>query len=85
MEDNSALGHETSKINYEFFVVVCIQVHVWAGISRQGATRIAIFQGIMDSNGYQSILRDYLKPFIEEKYPTDHRLWQVFKATAVAS
>lgn len=52
------------------------QVHVWAGISRRGATAIAIFTGILDSDGYQSLLEGYLKPFIEQHYPDSHRLWQ---------
>jgi len=30
----------------------------------------------MDSEGYQSILKDYLKPFIDKVYPDGHRLWQ---------
>ena len=41
-----------------------LSVHAWAGMSRRGTTNIAIFTGIMDSGGHQSILNEYLKPFI---------------------
>lgn len=41
------------------------KVHVWAGISRKGATPIFIFEGIMDSAFYTSnILANVLVPFI---------------------
>jgi len=53
-----------------------VQVHIWAGISVRGATDVAIFTGIMDSVVYQTILADYLKPFISTVYPCGHRLWQ---------
>jgi transposase len=51
-----------------------LSVHVWAGISRNGTTDIAIFTGIMDSSGYQTIMKDYLLPFIARAYPDGHRL-----------
>ena len=53
-------------------------VHVWAGISKRGTTDIAIFTGIMDSTGYQTILKDYLKPFITAAFREgeQHRFWQ---------
>ena len=41
-----------------------LQVHVWGGISRRGATQIRIFTGIMDSVIYQGILKDHLKVLI---------------------
>ena len=52
------------------------QVHVWAGISRKGATDIHIFSGIMDSVYHQGILKDYLIPFITSTYPDSHRFMQ---------
>ena len=52
------------------------QVHVWAGISRKGATDIHIFSGIMDSVYYQGISKDYLIPFITSTYPDSHRFMQ---------
>jgi len=51
-----------------------LSVHVWAGISKPGTTDIAIFTGVMDSTGYQTIMRDYLPPFITRAYPQGHRL-----------
>lgn len=51
-----------------------LSVHVWAGISKNGTTDIAIFTGIMDSSGYQTIMREYLVPFIKRAYPRGHRL-----------
>ena len=46
-----------------------IKVHVWAGISRRGATGICIFDGIMDAPMYARILGGYLVPFIRDIYP----------------
>lgn len=51
-----------------------LSVHVWAGISKNGTTDIAIFTGIMDSDGYQTIMKDYLLPFVSRAYPQGHRL-----------
>ena len=52
------------------------KVHVWAGISRRGATQICIFDGIMDAPMYTNILDQTLLPFIEKVYPDAHRLMQ---------
>ena len=53
-----------------------VKVHVWAGISKQGATSICIFSGIMDANLYVTILTQHL-PFIQTKYSgTEHRFMQ---------
>ena len=51
------------------------KVHVWSGISRHGATKICIFDGIMDTELYYNILQTMLVPFINETLP-DHRLLQ---------
>ena len=51
-----------------------LSVHVWAGISKNGTTDIAIFTGVMDSCGYQTIMKEYLLPFISRAYPQGHRL-----------
>ena len=51
-----------------------LKVHVWAGISRHGATKICAFQGIMKAYLYCSILKDSLL-LIREKLP-DHRFMQ---------
>ncbi|XP_033744236.1 uncharacterized protein LOC117330127 [Pecten maximus] len=52
------------------------QVHVWAGISRKGATNIHVFTGRMDSLYYQEILSSKLAPFINTHFPSGHRLMQ---------
>ena len=41
-----------------------LKLHVWAGISRRGATSVCIFEGIMDRWLYVDILDQTLKPFI---------------------
>lgn len=51
-----------------------LKVHAWAGISRRGATRICIFNGIMDSDGFQEILSEFFLPFVNERFPHGHRL-----------
>ena len=43
-----------------------LKVHVWAGISRHGATDICIFDGIMDANLFCNVLETTLVPFIRE-------------------
>ena len=52
------------------------KVHVWAGISLKGPTKICIFEGIMDGPLYTEILESTLLPFIEEKFPCGHRFMQ---------
>ena len=52
-----------------------LKVHVWAGISRHGATEICIFDGIMDADLFCNILETTLVPFIRERLP-DHRFFQ---------
>ena len=52
-----------------------LKVHIWAGISRHGATKICIFDGIMDAEFFCGILESTLVPFIQEKLP-DHRFVQ---------
>ena len=52
-----------------------LKVHVWAGISRHGATKVCIFDGIMDADLFCNILETTLVPFIREKLP-DHRFMQ---------
>ena len=51
-----------------------LKVHVWAGISRSGATAVCIFDGIMDRYLCIDILDKTLKPFILKVYPKGHRL-----------
>ena len=52
------------------------KLHVWAGISRRGATNIVMFDSIMTATRYGDILSASLVPFIKEKYPSSHRLYQ---------
>ena len=49
-----------------------LKVHVWAGISRHGATEICIFDGIMDADLFCNILETTLVPFIRERLPDHH-------------
>jgi len=54
-----------------------LKVHVWAGISTQGATDICIFTGIMDAEFYVKILNNCLLPFISDKFgSSNHRFMQ---------
>ncbi len=54
-----------------------LKVHVWAGISMRGATRVCIFTGIMDAELYVKILDQGLVPFIAEKFGSSvHRFMQ---------
>ena len=52
-----------------------LKVHVWAGISRHGATEICIVDCIMDADLFCNILESTLVPFIREKLP-DYRFMQ---------
>ena len=51
------------------------KVHIWAAISKRGATSVVIFKGIMTSSRYGSILETALL-FIEAAYPDGHRFQQ---------
>ena len=53
-----------------------VKVHVWAAISRKGATEVCIFDGIMDASLYCEILDRTLVPFIQQQFPTTHRFMQ---------
>ena len=52
------------------------KLHVWAGISRRGATKIVIFSGIMTATRYIDILEAGLLPFLATHYPEGHRFQQ---------
>ena len=49
---------------------------MWGAISRKGAAPLAVFEGIMDSTFYQSVLAEHLVPFVNEVYPDGHRFQQ---------
>ena len=54
------------------------KVHIWAGISKRGATKVLIFTGNMDAQFYtEHILKRTLLPFIREKFADGHRFQQV--------
>lgn len=54
-----------------------LKLHVWAAISRRGATRITIFKDIMQKEFFtNSILKDNLLPFVIRKFPDHHRFQQ---------
>ena len=53
------------------------KVHVWAGISKAGATTILIFTGIMRKEFFvEAILRDTLLPWAEKTYPDGNYRFQ---------
>ena len=53
------------------------KVHIWAGISKRGATKVLMFVGIMDSEFYtQEILDKTLLLFIRASFPDGHRFQQ---------
>lgn len=59
------------KVKYPY------KVHVWADISKRGATSIVLFTGIMRSEFYvESILRDTLLPFVNQTFPDGYRFQQ---------
>ena len=54
-----------------------LKLHVWAGISRRGVTKLVVFEGIMDSEFFtNTILKEALVPFVKHNFPTDHRFQQ---------
>ena len=53
------------------------KVHVWARISKRGATGILVFTGIMKKEFYvDSILRDTLLPFATQTFSDGYRFQQ---------
>ena len=53
-----------------------VKVHVWAGISHRGHTRLCIFEGKMNAPLFVEILEKSLIPFIRAVYPDGHRFVQ---------
>ena len=54
-----------------------LKIHLWGRISKRGPTQLLIFSGIMESEFYTNeILKNTLKPFLENVYPDGHRLQQ---------
>lgn len=52
------------------------KVHVWAGKSWNGNTKVCIFDGIMNAEMYVDILSRCLVPFCQQVYPGGHRFMQ---------
>ena len=52
-----------------------VKVHVWAAISQSGASRIVLFNGIMNATRYTAILDQGLLPLLK-KFPIFHRFQQ---------
>ena len=52
------------------------KIHVWAGISKRGATHFVMYSGIMTATKYGDILSASLVPFVKKMYPHGHRLFQ---------
>ena len=51
-----------------------LKVHVWAGISKRGASKVLKFGGIMDADFYiEEIIEKTLVPFVREKFADSHR------------
>ena len=68
------------QIRQKFWVGVqtakhLVQVHVWGGISKRGATNI-IFTGIMNAERLGMIFEVGLLPFVRDHFPDGHRLQQ---------
>ncbi len=55
-----------------------VKVHVWAGISLKGATKVCIFPGKtrMDSALYCRIIKQAFLPFVSRKFPNGNCLLQ---------
>ena len=53
-----------------------LKLHIWAGISKRGATSVIMFTGIMDAERLERVYEAGLIPFIREYYPDHHRLYQ---------
>ena len=53
-----------------------IKLHIWGGISARGATKVVMFTGIMNAKRLSAIYEAGLLPFVEERFPDSHRLYQ---------
>ena len=53
-----------------------IKIHIWGGISTKGATSLVMFTGIMNVECLGAVYEAGLVPFIQERFPDGHRLYQ---------
>ena len=52
------------------------KIHIWGGISARGATRLVMFSGIMNATRLGTVYEAGLLPFVQERFPDGHRLYQ---------
>jgi hypothetical protein len=52
-----------------------VKVHIFAGISRRGATSIIIFENFLDSKGFKRLIERSVLPFVRNEFPDGHRLY----------
>ena len=52
-----------------------VKIHVWGAISKEGASRLVLFTGIMNAPRYTQILKRGLLPLLK-KFPITHRFQQ---------
>ena len=53
-----------------------VKIHVWGGISKKGATGVVMFTGNMNATRLRRIFETGLIPFINDLFPTGHRLYR---------
>ena len=53
-----------------------VKVHIWGGICAKGATKLVFFTGIMNAKRLAAVYEAGLVPFIRERLPDSHRLYQ---------
>ena len=75
LEPGGLLGYSYNMQFYHYRAKHPVKVHVWAGISWQGATGVCVFEGKMNAPLYVRILERTLLPFLQERLP-DHRFMQ---------
>ena len=49
-------------------------MNVIGGISRLGPTKLLMFNGLMDAPAFETLMREFFIPFVNEKMPTFHIL-----------
>ena len=52
------------------------KIHVWGGISKQGATPIVLFSGTLNATRLAKIFDAGLVPFVQQVFPAVHRFQQ---------
>ena len=52
-----------------------VKIHIWAGISCKGASRVVMFTGILNAVRLAEVLKAGLLPFIRENFTSGHCLF----------